>query len=198
MTRHLITWIAMLVCAAPAAADAPFDRRATQAGRIEVHAGASYEWATSAQLSDETPQGLITFGGGYFPVADVGVGLGGSVGILSPDSQAFRESSSQELYASVTAFYRLPLVRAFSGLRAGAYHVEVDEGDAIFRDWGPRLALDLGLRLALPRSPDAAVFVEPAVVLSLVVSHSRHHENNSSYPAFPVAALVGISVPVTF
>jgi hypothetical protein len=184
--------LSVLLCASEAHADVTLQNGATEAGRIELRAGGQSELSNSARFADETPSSAITFGAGYFPVDNIQVGLGGSVGVLASSARA------QEAYAHAAAFFRLPILRAFAGLRAGYYRVEVSGSDYMFDDRGPRVALDLGFRLAVPRSREARVFAEPTVTLSFVGSSSIHDERNSSYPGWTRALLVGVAVPVAF
>ena len=182
----------LVLRAAQADADVAAQDRVTEAGRIELRAGAETELSNNARFADETPGQAITFGAGYFPVNNLEIGLGASVGVLASSAQA------QQVYAQAATFYRLPIVRAFAGVRAGYYRVEVDGSDYMFSDRGPRVALDLGLRLPLPHSHEARVFAEPTLTVSFVGSSSIHDERNSSYPAWTRALLVGVAMPVAF
>jgi hypothetical protein len=165
---------------------------ATEAGRIELRVGGQHELASSARFADETAANAVTLGAAYFPRANVQIGLGGSLGVLAA------RAGSQELHAHVTAFYRLPIVRVFGGVRAGAYRLEVANSDYMFDDRGARFALDLGFRIAMPRRRDARVFAEPSVTLSLVGSSSIHDERNATYPGWTRAVVLGVAVPVAF
>lgn len=182
----------LVLSAATARAEVRLQSGATQAGRIELRVGGQGELSSSARFADETPGTALTFAGGYFPRRDVQVGIGGAVGMFASSAQA------QEVYLHGAAFYRLPIVRVFAGARAGYYRVAVDGSDYTFDDRGARFALDLGFRLAMPRTREARVFAEPSVTLSFVGSSSIHDERNSSYPGWTRAMLLGVAVPVAF
>ena len=190
--------LCFLLVAAPAHADLPGDPydklrdAATSKGRIEVRGGAQSIVSTNADFADEAPTMALTFGAGYFIANQIVLGIGGSFGVFD------RTGDTYEAYASATAHRRVPLVRLFATARAGYYRTEVRGSDYVFSDRGPRLALDLGFRLAVPRKPNADLFAEPAVMISFVGSSSIHDERNSSYPSWTGAMILGVAVPVTF
>ena len=176
---------------AQSAGGAPANDRATARGRTELRLSGRYILRTTADYTENRPSTYLALAGGYFLHNNlrVAVNLGYEVG--------GDRSSGSELLFEATGLVRVPLVRLFATAAAGGYATEYRGGDFIDNDGGLRLAGELGLQFAVPRSSTSEVFIEPAFSISGSASTSRHGSSNSFGPPWNFELSARLAVPIS-
>jgi hypothetical protein len=150
---------------------------------VDLSVGTHLALADSAELHEENDRLRISTSAGFFVLDNLTVGIRGRFGVPAEDSESY-EAMATTSYS----FLRVPLAYVFAGAGLGYYWREVRGSDWVFHDDGFTANIDLGLSLAFSR------WIAPAVVFTYALSHSKHHEINSSYPAWTHGLLAGVTV----
>jgi hypothetical protein len=150
---------------------------------VDLSVGTHLALADSAELHEENDRLRISTSAGFFVRDNLTVGIRGRFGV-----PAGRSESYEAMATTTFSFLRVPLANVFAGAGLGYYWREVRGSDWVFHDDGFTANLDVGLSLAFSR------WIAPAVVFTYALSHSKHNDINSSYPAWTHGLLAGVTL----
>jgi hypothetical protein len=154
---------------------------------VDLQVGTHVTLADSARFSEENDRVRLSASASVYLLEDLAVGVRGRFGVPGDPAHSY-----EVLATASYDFLRIPLAHLFAGAGLGYYWREVWGSDWVFNDDGFCANLETGLRFAFSR------WIVPAVVFTYALSHSQHHERNSSYPEWTHGLLAGVTLSVAF
>ena len=173
-----------LLLATPAAA-------AGEEGLWEVRIGSDLVLDDTGRLADEAQPVRVSVGAGLYATDHLVLGARARLGVGSAGEGGGQEDSRWEALAIGTGLWSVAAVELVGTVGLGYYSEELGGSDWTFDDRGPILAVEGGLRLPLHRR------IRPELVASYTLSHSQHHERNTSYPEWTHAVMAGLAFAFT-